>query len=619
MDVRFTIIFQPSGKRVDINQGQTILEAARLCGVFIPSICGGKGRCGKCRVIIHGRNAVTPPTQAEVDLIGKGASKRIRLACLAVPTKNVTVEIPPESRESVPDILVEGLGYEIDLDPIVTKHYVELDPPSLEDPLADMERLRRAIAETGLEISDEGWSTIQTGPWAMRKSDWRVTAGIWNSQRLIRLQEGDKTGSIFGAAVDVGTTTVVCYLVDLLTGKTVASDSNLNPQIPYGEDVVTRLANASLGTEEAQRLHTLIADEVSRLLTNCCKKAGASLEDVLDVCIVGNTVMHHLALGLPTNYLGVSPFSPVVRKGFNSQAGQIGLTINPDTPVHALPTLAGYVGADTCGVILASRIYEAEDISMAIDIGTNGEIVLGNRDGLTVCSCAAGPAMEGAHIRHGMRAADGAIQRVSIKGEDVSIKTIGGKPPVGIAGAGIIDSVAEMFLSGAIGNDGRFREHPRVRLRGKMKEFVLVEAKGTGIGDDIVMTQRDIREVQLAKAAIYTGASTLLQYAGLSPDDVAVLHVAGAFGNFVEWSKAKAIGLIPDIPIERLKFIGNGAGAGAKLALLSRSLREVSEHIAEKVNYIELTCSANFTGNYMNATYMPHKELERFPSVKLPD
>jgi uncharacterized 2Fe-2S/4Fe-4S cluster protein (DUF4445 family) len=363
----------------------------------------------------------------------------------------------------------------------------------------------------------------------------------------------------------------------------------------------------------------LVVDEVSKLLTNCCRKAGASLDDVLDVCIVGNTVMHHLALGLPTNYLGVSPFSPVVRRGFNSTAGQIGLKINPDTPVHALPTLAGYVGADTCGVILASRIFEAEDISMAIDIGTNGEIVLGNRDGLTVCSCAAGPAMEGAHIRHGMRAADGAIQRVNIKGGDVRIKTIGGKPPVGIAGAGIIDSVAEMLLSGAIGNDGRFREHTRVRSSGNMKEFVLVEAAETGIGDDIVMTQRDVREVQLAKAAIYTGASTLLQYAGLSPEDVAVLHVAGAFGNFVEWAKAKAIGLIPDIPIERLNFIGNGAGAGAKLALLSRSQREVSEHIAEKVNYIELTCSADFTGNYMNATYMPHKELDRFPSVKLPD
>lgn len=613
----FTITFQPSGKRAKIKPGQTLLDAARICGVFIPSLCGGKGRCGKCRVIVHHPHEVNPPTKAEKDLIGS-APKNVRLACLAVPTGNMTVEIPLESRESVPDILVEGLGYEIDLDPVVNKYYLELEPPTLEDPVADMERLRKAITKTGLEISEEGWQTMQEAPALMRSSGWRITAGIWNSRRLVRLQGGDTTDRIYGAAVDVGTTTIVCYLVDLSTGKTVSHDSCLNPQIPYGEDVVTRLAYSADGPRNARRLHTLVVNEISGLLTNCCREAGAGLDDILDICIVGNTVMHHFALGLPTDYLGVSPFSPVIRKGLNSDAGQIGIKVNRDTPVHALPTLAGYVGADTCGVILASRIYESEETEMAIDIGTNGEIVLGNRDGLTVCSCAAGPALEGAHIKHGMRAADGAIQRVSIRGDEVEVKTIGEKPPVGMAGAGIIDSVAEILLSGAMGSDGRFREHPLVRKNGNMKEFVLVDSSESGIDDDIVMNQRDIREVQLAKAAIYTGASTLLQYADLSPDDVSRLHVAGAFGNYVDFAKAKAIGLIPDIPIDRLNFIGNGAAAGAKLALLSRSLREVSEHIAEKVKYIELTCSTDFTSNYMEATYMPHRDLRKFPSVKLP-
>jgi len=613
-----TVVFQPFGKRARIPTGNTLLDAARLCGVFIPSICGGRGRCGKCRVRVLEPDAVEPATRAEADLIGRQTTEQqIRLACLTVPRRNLTVEIPEESREAAPDILVEGLGYEITVDPVVTKHYVELVPPTLEDPMADIERLRRSLSEKGLDVQEEGWGCLQHGPDEMRGAAWKATASVWRASRLIRIQGGDTTGVAFGAAVDVGTTTIVCYLVDLLTGKTLASDSALNPQIPYGEDVITRLAFARSSKANRAKLHSVVVACISKLISNCCRASGLQAEDVLDVCMVGNTVMHHLALDLPTTYLGVSPFSPVVRKGLDLSAQQIGLKLNPDTPVHALPCLAGYVGADTCGVILASRIYEADDISMAIDIGTNGEIVLGGSRGLTVCSCAAGPALEGAHIRFGMRAAQGAIQRVKIEGNEVRVKTIGDRPPIGIAGAGIIDSVAAMFAAGAIGQDGRFRAHPRVRKRDGMKEFVLVERSESGIQTDIVMTQRDIREVQLAKAAIFTGASTLMGLSDKKAEDIATLYVAGAFGNFIDFEGAKMIGLIPDIPSDRLKFIGNGAAAGAKLALLSQSLREVSEHIAEKVSYVELTCAPNFTANYMDATYLPHKDPRRSPSVRI--
>jgi len=614
-DMEVTVTFQPFGKRAIIQRGKTLLDAARLCGVFIPSICGGRGRCGKCRVRVLDGNAVEPPTQAEADLLGRQAADQgTRLACMTIPRKDLIVEIPEESREAAPDILVEGVGYEIAVDPIVTKHYLVLRPPTLDDPMADLERVRHGLSEKGLDVQEEAWSCLQQGPDELRKAGWKVTASVWRSRRLFRIQRGDTTRQALGAAVDVGTTTIVCYLVDLATGKTLASDSALNPQIPYGEDVVSRLAFARLSKENRAKLHSAVVGCISGLISNCCKESGRSVEDVLDVCIVGNTVMHHLALDLPTTYLGVSPFSPVVRKGLDLVAGQIGLRLNPDTPVHALPCLAGYVGADTCGVILASRIYEAEETSMAIDIGTNGEIVLGDSRGLTVCSCAAGPALEGAHIRFGMRAAQGAIQRVKIEGGEVRVKTIGDKPPVGIAGAGIIDSVAAMLAAGAIGWDGRFKTHPRVRKRGGMKEFVLVKASETGIGSDIVMTQRDIREVQLAKAAIYTGATTLMDLSGTKPEDISTLYIAGAFGNFIDFESAKRIGLIPDVPLDRLRFIGNGAAAGAKLALLSQSLREVSEHIAEKIRYVELTCSPNFTSNYMDATYLPHKDIGRFRS-----
>jgi len=614
---QITVTFQPSGKRSQIAEGKTILDAARLCGEFIPSVCGGRGKCGKCVISVPDPDSVRPPSGAELDLLGSDGDDHERLACLTLPRRDLIVEIPPKSREASPDILVEGLDYEITLDPIVTKHHLKMSAPTLDDPVADFERLRRSLSELGIEVSEEGWQCLERGPEVLREANWDVTASLWSAHRLIRIQPGDKTYCAVGAAIDVGTTTLVCYLVDLLTGETLASDSALNPQIPYGEDVVTRLAFQTASSKNGTKLHQLVIGEISRLISRCCRKIGVCTTDVLDVCIAGNTVMHHIALGLPTKYLGVSPFTPVVRNGVDTTAEKVGLKLHADTPVHALPTLAGYVGADTTGVILASRIYEAEDLSMAIDIGTNGEIVLGDSRGLTVCSCAAGPALEGAHIKFGMRAARGAIQRVKIDGDRVQLKTIGGGPPVGIAGAGIIDAVAEMFRTGVIGPEGRFRDHPQVRTRNGMKEFVLTSKDETGLDTDIVMTQKDIREVQLAKAAIYTGAASLLEEEGKDIDDVSTLFIAGAFGNFIDFQSAKLVGLIPDIEMDRFKFIGNGAAAGAKLALLSKSLREVAEHLAGKVEYVELTCTPNFTKNYMDATYLPHRDPGRFASVEI--
>jgi len=614
-DEEITVTFQPSGKRISVPPGTTLLEAARMCGEYVPSICGGRGLCGKCRVMVLDSKAVNRPTRAEEELLGRH-SRGMRLACLTVPRNDLIVEIPAESREASPEILIQGLDYQVNIDPIVTKHYLEIPAPSLEDPVADFERLRRSLRGIGIELEEEGLWCLRHGSDVMRRADWKLTAAVWHSKRLVRIQGGDTTNCSLGAAIDIGTTTVVCHLVDLNTGETVASDSALNPQIPYGEDVVTRLAFQLGSRKNGNKLQSLVVMEISRLIERCCSRVGVDVKDVLEVSIAGNTVMHHIALGLPSAYLGVSPFSPVVRSGIDVTAKDIGLKLHPDTPVHALPVLAGYVGADTCAVILSSRIYESEDTAMAIDIGTNGEIVMGGSKGLTVTSCAAGPALEGAHIRFGMRAAEGAIQSVRIRKDEVIVKTIGDKPPVGLAGSGIIDAVAEMLKAGVIGRDGRFRDHPRVRSGNGMKEFPLVEASDTGLESDIVMTQKDIREVQLAKAAIFTGACALMEASGKKPGDISTLYVAGAFGNYIDFDSAKTIGLIPDIPTDRIRFIGNGSVIGAKLTLLSRSLREVAEHVADKVNYLELTCTTNFSSNYMDATYLPHKDLDRFPSLR---
>ncbi len=612
---RIEVTFQPSGKRAEIEDNKTILDAARRCGEFIPSVCGGRGKCGKCRVVIRDQGSVREPSGAELDILGSDVEENVRLACLTVPIQDVTVEIPPESVEGFPDILVEGMDYEIALDPVITKHHLELEEPTLDDPIADFERLRGKADDLGIAVEEVGWKCLKDGPKILRNAHWDVTLSLWNGHKVVRVEPGDTTHRSVGAAIDIGTTTLVCYLVDLLSGETLASDSSLNPQIPYGEDVVTRLAFESGSSKNGKLLHSLVAEEISRLISRCCSYVGVCSSHVLDVCLAGNTVMHHISLGLPTKYLGVSPFTPVIQRGVETTAGEMGINIHPDTPIHALPILAGYVGADTTGVILASRIYEAEETSMAIDIGTNGEIVLGDSDGLTVCSCAAGPALEGAHLKFGMRAAKGAIQKVRIEGSVIDFRAIGDAPPVGLAGAGIIDTVGELAKNEIIGRDGRFKDHPRIREREGVKEFVLVPQEKTGLDSDIVMTQKDIREVQLAKAAIYTGAASLLEAMDKTIEDVSTLFVAGGFGNYIDFSSAKRIGLIPDIDNKRLKFIGNGAAVGAKLALLSRPLREMAEKIAESITYLELTCTNNFTGNYMDATYLPHKDPEAFPSL----
>ncbi len=612
------VTFQPYGKRVRVTRGTNILEAARLAGVFIPSLCGGRGLCGKCRVKVSDESSLAKPDPSEAALLGADAGP-FRLACRAVPRASISVEIPPESMASAPQILVNGTDWEITIDPAVSKFHLRLEPPTLEDPAADFERVRGALSKLGVEITEYGLQTLRDGPRVLRDSGWEVTATVWDSRRLIRIQPGDTSSSLYGVAVDVGTTTVVCQLVDLTTGKTVQSESILNPQIPYGEDIVTRLSLSRKSPSDEQTLHKVLVEGISSMIQNCCRRQGIDPEDVLEVSVVGNTVMHHMAMGLPSSFLGESPFSPVMKRGIDLTARDVGLALHPDTNIHALPTLAGYVGADACAVILASRIYEEKETSMAIDIGTNGEIVLGSEAGLTTCSCAAGPALEGAHITFGMRASEGAIEKVRIDGERVVYETIGGGPPVGICGSGVIDAVAQMLLAGIIGREGRLRPHPRVRTRNGVKEFVLVEGKHTGMGRDIVVTQKDIREVQLAKAAIYTGASSLMDHTGNRPEDIQTVYVAGAFGNYIDFRSAKTIGLIPDIPIERLRFIGNAAITGAKLSLISRSSRQLAEHVAQKVRYVELTCTPGFNQRYMDATYLPHRDPSRFPSVRLPD
>ncbi|MGC8817510.1 MAG: ASKHA domain-containing protein, partial [Candidatus Hadarchaeum sp.] len=425
-----------------------------------------------------------------------------------------------------------------------------------------------------------------------------------------------------GLAVDIGTTTVVGYLIDFKDGNLVSIGSLLNPQIPYGEDVITRITYCIQNEDGLEKINRVIIGGLNKIIEEACLKANVNKEEIYEVTIVGNTAMHHLFLKLNPKFLALSPFTPVVRRGVDVKASELGLKTNPSANVHVLPVIAGFVGADTVGVILSTDIYKEPELTLATDIGTNGEIMLGNKESIEVCSTAAGPAFEGAHLKHGMRGEPGAIERVSIKPDtlEVEYSTIDNLPPKGICGSGIVDAVAQMFLAGIVMRNGNINpeiKNPRIRRNQNMLEFVLAWEKETegGIGD-IAITQRDIREIQLAKAAMYSGAKILIKRRGVSEKNVARVYLAGAFGTYIDKLSAKIIGLYPDIPLDKVKSVGNAAGMGAKQALISKEKRSDAEEIARRTKYLELTIAPEFNEEFISAMYFPHAKIDRFPSLR---
>lgn len=605
------LTFEPDGKKVRVKAGVTVLQAAKDAGIGIRSECGGKGTCGKCKVIIKDAHSVTEISSVEKNTLSQREIKDgYRLSCQAKILKDVVVMVPPESRIGTRKFMLYGVEREVEINPLVKKIYVQLKKPTLSDVGADLERLLEALEKymENRDALDFDFDILRELPEILRRSNWKVTVVLWDN-KVINVEPGDTTNEMFGAAVDIGTSKIVCHLVNLKSGETLAVGSIENPQILYGEDIISRITYASKGNHNLNSLRKLIIDGLLKVLVEVCQKAGVSLNKVYEVVAVGNTAMHHLFLGIQPKYLALSPYTPVVKKLISLPAKILNLNINPNGIITIPPIIAGFVGADAVADILATGIHESEDNTLLVDIGTNTEIIVGNRDDLMCCSCASGPAFEGAHIKDGMKAATGAIERVRITADlEVEYETIGGGKPRGLCGSAVVDAIAEMFKRDIIDRYGKFNPNvvtPRLKKTKRGMEFVIAWQNETATGKEITITQRDIRELQLAKAAIYTGCSILLKRKNLKEKEINTLFIAGAFGNYINPENAKVIGLIPNVPTENIKFVGNTAVAGAKMALVSCKMRESMKTILKIVRYYELATDPDFNSTFINSLLFP--------------
>jgi uncharacterized 2Fe-2S/4Fe-4S cluster protein (DUF4445 family) len=613
------ITFHPDGRRGRAPRESTILETARRLGVDISSVCGGRGRCGMCVVrVVAGESAVSPVTEEERALINSGRlSEGYRLACSTAVLGDVVVEVPPESRRGRQRLQTEGLETGVPLDPAVVKLTVRVEAASISDPRSDEERTLKAIADEGHSGLKLSLGSARRLPSALREGGWTITTTIIGG-RVIDVEPGDTQDRRYGVAIDLGTTKLASYLLDLSDGALLAAESTMNPQIPFGDDVISRITCTIEERGGLEELRGAVINGVNEMLDRLCERSGVRAEEVYEATVVGNTAMHHIFLGIPPGALARSPYAPAVSKPIDAGAGALGIEMNAGGNVHALPVIAGFVGSDCIAGILATGVHRSREVSFFIDVGTNTEIVVGSEEGLAACSCASGPAFEGAHIVHGMRAASGAIERLWIDREtlEAEYQTIDDAEPLGICGSGIVDALAEMLRTGVVdraGRIGRDLESPRVRAGPGGMEYVIVESGETATGRDIVVTQGDVMELLKAKAAMYSGASILMGTLGLSVDSVERVYLAGAFGSYLDPGSARTIGMFPEFQLGRIRQVGNSAGTGARMALLSREARIEAEQLRGKVTYVELASHPGFGREYARALFLPHMELDRFP------
>ncbi len=602
--------FEPFGVTTQAEIGATLLQAAQAAGVEIESVCGGRGTCGKCRVIAT--SGLAPLTDLERhNLSATEVRDGYRLACQAVVTGDVAVVVPDESRVSRVSILSEGAARELVLEPWVKRLSLQVSASSLEEQLPDLDMTMRALQAAHKRAPTFTLRALQQLPGALRAQDGQIALLVADDE-VVRVEAGSGPAHLLGIAFDIGTTTIVGYLHDLETGQQLAVSSLLNPQTRYGDDVVSRI---EFSTRSASGLATLQQEAVGALNTiiaNTTRAAGTSPNDILGMTVVGNTTMQHLFLGISPAALAQSPYVPVTSDAARVRAADLGLQIDPEAHVWALPNIAGWVGADTVGVILATGVHLQEEPALALDIGTNGEMAMGSRERLVTCSTAAGPAFEGAHLSCGMRAADGAVDRVSIDG-DVHWHTIGETAPRGVCGSGLVDLVAQMLGAGVIDSTGMMRTAndlhaeakpllaARISQENGRRAFELASAAEGAGGRAVRVSQRDVRELQLAKGAIRAGIEILLTELGLRHEAIRRVFLAGAFGNYITPASALAIGLVPTFPNAEILPVGNAAGSGAKMALLSLSARLEATRIQHETEYLELSGRPDFQEEFAAA------------------
>ena len=588
-----------------------ISEAAHEAGLSLHLPCGGKGKCGKCRVtVLSGK--VSEPTEEELAaLTEQELALGVRLACMALLEGDAVVELPPEARVIGTKALNGDLVRSVGIAPNVHQIPLKLPPPRLEDQRSDFSRLRDGLATFAPELAVCP-AVLRILPAMMREGKFEVVASVVGS-RLVDVTPGTMRPRTLGVAVDIGTTTVVAYLVDLLTGKQLTTAAAYNEQGRHGADVISRIEYCNTREGGLAELRSLVLGTINGVIGEALAESGCDAQSVYEVTVVGNTAMSHLFMGLDPRYLAQAPYIPVTAGPHQLRPDDAGLDMHPRGSVFCLPTIAGFVGADTVGVLLATEIVEREHAVLAVDIGTNGEVALWSGERLLVASCAAGPAFEGAQIEHGMRAAPGAIEHVMLRDGDIELQTIADQPAVGICGSGLFDAMARVLELGVVGSSGRFRDSAaseglsaqllrRIVGEGNERRFILSDPDEAS---PIYLSQRDVRQLQLAKGAVRAAVEILLEVAGLKPEDLGEVLLAGAFGNYVDPASALRMGMLPPLPLERIKGVGNAAGAGALLALISVEERRRASALAAAAEHIELSQRPEFQMAFMDAMMFP--------------
>ncbi len=632
MAERPSVSFRTEGRTVTVESGQTLLDAAFLAGVTLNSVCGGRGICQRCRLhLISGT--------VECEDAGRISGGAEVLACTCRVVGDVTVDIPDELRIEEEQILTgaergappppapEGVKAELpaeagapDQVPLAFAVRLALPAPTLDDCVSDLSRLQRELRlQRGIRDLVVPVGLMRDLPRIVREANWDVTAVLSRANgghELIDLRGTADDVRLFGVAVDVGTTTVVVHLFDLAGGAILGAAAALNRQASYGDDVISRIMHAEQ-PGGLERLRGAVVETVNVLVGGLARSHQVSRDEILGAICAGNTTMLHLLLGLPPSEIRREPYIPVAATLPSYAAGEIGLRINPRAFVYAMPGVSSYVGGDITADVLAAGMDRKDDLAMLVDVGTNGETVIGNREFLACCACSAGPAFEGGGISWGMRAARGAVQRVSVvESGMLEWKTIGGAKPRGICGSGLVDLLAELLKAGYIDRGGRMRlGAPPVREGLDGPEILVVPGAASASGKDIVLTAADIDNLLRAKAAVYAGGAILARRLGIEMSDIQRIYVAGGFGTYLDVEKAITIGLLPDAPPEKVTFIGNGSVVGAGMALLSQDAWRRAAEVAAKMTYRELSVDTAFMEEYVSAAFLPHTDCARFPRV----
>ncbi|MCL6451471.1 MAG: ASKHA domain-containing protein [Acetobacteraceae bacterium] len=631
---RCRVTFLPHGLETEVEEGTDLLQAAARAGVELRSVCGGEGVCGRCTVAVRrGRVA-----GGEGNLPPEARRQGYVLACRALVQGDVEVEVPPEARVAEPEVLLDRLSRREVLaeshlegeeayprEPLVRRLPVELEPPTLIENASDLARLTAQVRRlTGAHEVEVPLGVLRRLPHTLRAGEWTVSVTLQELQpgrlKLLEVEPGASRRPLCGLAVDIGTTTVSTLLLDLETGYTLDRRGTYNRQHRFGADVISRIIHATEVEGGLGQLQAAALETINGLVGQALDRRGLEPGDIRAVVAAGNTTMTHLFLGIPPGWIRLEPYIPAASTLPVVTAGELGLMAHPQAPVVSLPAVASYVGGDIVAGVLVTGVGLSPRTSLFIDIGTNGEMVLGNREWMVACACSAGPCFEGSGVSCGMQAAPGAIQRVEVDPEslEVTVSTVGGEKPLGICGSGLVDLLSKIHRARVIDRAGRLQpvRSPRRRDGEEGPEFVLAWASQGNGRRDIVIRESDVQNLLRAKGAVFAGIRSLLKAADLPPDGVERIFIAGGFGNYLNLRDAINIGLLPDLPPERYRFSGNTSLKGARLALLSRPALEDAHQIARRMTYLELSVGAGFMEEFTSALFIPHTDLGLFPSVK---